>query len=792
MAGPDAARGGGAPRGGDPRPGRRRPRSAARPRARRVRRRRIAARRAARPRRRRLGPRHRRATAARSSSCSPAPSTRTGSGPWPCGGTARCSRSRPSGSSTTTPTTGGPTGWSSATTSSAGPRAPRLHGQRASPGAAASHRRRRRSRRGRSSTRSTGSRDLEAGAPPRRRRPAGAVPRGRAADGPRRPPRGDARPRRSSRPRSRRSRAQRRAGRPRVRRARRRRAVAAARGAAAVGRAARSRPTPACWRSSSRSSRRSAASPQNKVPGEDLWDHTLRTVDAAPADAAGSSASPRCSTTSASRRRSPTAASTTTTSSGPSRPRRSSAGCGSRGPRSRTSPTSSATTCSRSTRTPSGRGRPPVHPARSVATHVDALFELRRADDIGSGLAPDDPATARVPRPGRRRARGRGRRSTGRALAVDGDDLIRDLGLEPGPQARPDARRAARAGHRRPGAQRPGARCCCSHRACLPTCRTTRSARDRAPAPGRAGARRSGSSTRPSGCTARSPTRIPRNSIAVVGLARVALERADDAEAYRQARRALAIDPENVAARRLADRWRRSSRSAARRSPRSTPSSSRPPAASRRSRPRSSSAPGLVDRLLRREPPVKVLVTGGAGYVGGVSVDALLAAGHDVVVLDDLTTGHRAIVHGGARLVVGSYGDPAVVGPLLEARAHRRHPPLRRALAGRREHPRPGAATTATTSPAASPCSRRRAAAGVGAVVFSSTAAVYGVPGRDADRGGRAAPADQPVRRDEAHARGGAALVRGGVRAAERRACATSTSPARPSGSARCTGPRRT
>jgi thioredoxin-like negative regulator of GroEL len=46
----------------------------------------------------------------------------------------------------------------------------------------------------------------------------------------------------------------------------------------------------------------------------------------------------------------------------------------------------------------------------------------------------------------------------------------------------------------------------------------------------------------------------PRNSIAVVGLARVALEKADDAEAYRQATRALAIDPENVAARRLADR----------------------------------------------------------------------------------------------------------------------------------------------------------------------------------------------------------------------------------------------
>ncbi len=46
----------------------------------------------------------------------------------------------------------------------------------------------------------------------------------------------------------------------------------------------------------------------------------------------------------------------------------------------------------------------------------------------------------------------------------------------------------------------------------------------------------------------------PKNSIAVVGLARVALERGDEREAWRQARRALEIDPENVAARRLAGR----------------------------------------------------------------------------------------------------------------------------------------------------------------------------------------------------------------------------------------------
>ena len=53
----------------------------------------------------------------------------------------------------------------------------------------------------------------------------------------------------------------------------------------------------------------------------------------------------------------------------------------------------------------------------------------------------------------------------------------------------------------------------------------------------------------------------------------------------------------------------------------------------------------------------RILVTGGAGYVGAVSVDAFLAAGHDVVVLDDLSTGHRSAVPDGARLIVGDYTD---------------------------------------------------------------------------------------------------------------------------------------
>jgi UDP-glucose 4-epimerase len=56
---------------------------------------------------------------------------------------------------------------------------------------------------------------------------------------------------------------------------------------------------------------------------------------------------------------------------------------------------------------------------------------------------------------------------------------------------------------------------------------------------------------------------------------------------------------------------------------------------------------------------VKFLVTGGAGYIGSVVTRMLLDAGHEVVVLDDLSTGYQVAVPDGARFVRGRVHDAA-------------------------------------------------------------------------------------------------------------------------------------
>jgi UDP-glucose 4-epimerase len=124
---------------------------------------------------------------------------------------------------------------------------------------------------------------------------------------------------------------------------------------------------------------------------------------------------------------------------------------------------------------------------------------------------------------------------------------------------------------------------------------------------------------------------------------------------------------------------------------------------------------------------MRVLVTGGAGYIGSVSAEVLLQEGHDVVVLDDLSTGHRAAVPDGASLEVGSYGDTTAVDDLL---AHQAFDAIlhcaARSLVG--ESVRDPARYYRDNVAGGIALLEAARGHGVRRFVFSSTAAVYGTP----------------------------------------------------------------
>ena len=123
----------------------------------------------------------------------------------------------------------------------------------------------------------------------------------------------------------------------------------------------------------------------------------------------------------------------------------------------------------------------------------------------------------------------------------------------------------------------------------------------------------------------------------------------------------------------------------------------------------------------------RILITGGAGYVGSVSAEAFLAAGQDVVVLDDLTTGHRSAVPHRATLHTGTYADAGALTELLrreeiDAILHC----AARSLVG--ESVRDPSRYFRDNVAGGIALLEAARASGVERIVFSSTAAVYGTP----------------------------------------------------------------
>jgi UDP-glucose 4-epimerase len=131
---------------------------------------------------------------------------------------------------------------------------------------------------------------------------------------------------------------------------------------------------------------------------------------------------------------------------------------------------------------------------------------------------------------------------------------------------------------------------------------------------------------------------------------------------------------------------------------------------------------------------MRILVTGGAGFIGSHVAASVLAAGHTVAVLDDLSTGHRANIPAGAVFYERDLRDPDLAAVLAEFRPEViSHHAAQMSVRVSIDRPRLDAAINVEGGVHLLECAVR---AGVRKVVYASTGgAVYGDP--------RALPCDE-------------------------------------------------
>ena len=126
---------------------------------------------------------------------------------------------------------------------------------------------------------------------------------------------------------------------------------------------------------------------------------------------------------------------------------------------------------------------------------------------------------------------------------------------------------------------------------------------------------------------------------------------------------------------------------------------------------------------------MQVLVTGGAGYIGSVVAEELLQAGHQVVVFDNLSRGHRQAVPEEAELVVGDLSDRTALDHLFSSQSIDAVIHLAALIEAGESMKTPETFFRNNTANALT-LIEAMLAAGVLRFVFSSTAALYGNPQR--------------------------------------------------------------
>ena len=122
---------------------------------------------------------------------------------------------------------------------------------------------------------------------------------------------------------------------------------------------------------------------------------------------------------------------------------------------------------------------------------------------------------------------------------------------------------------------------------------------------------------------------------------------------------------------------------------------------------------------------MRVLVTGGAGFIGSHLVDALLGRGDEVTVVDDLSTGRRDRVPAEARFLAADICDPGVAGLLADVQPDRvYHLAARASVSASIKDP----PEDARTNLLGTVCLATAAAEAGARFTFASSAAVYGRP----------------------------------------------------------------